>query len=186
MRTPRRQERARAATDEDSDPLSSSDEDGETLELLSLPTKERDHEAGPGRAGTDLSFPDDEPRAVPLLADDETVDEAALTLRSLLIGASLCILGASISQLFFFRSNAPSFSSFFITLVAYPLGQLLASILPEKKVKIGVGSWSWRVQLNPGPFTKKEHVLAVVFAASGSSASYAGEIISVQTLYYRE
>ncbi|GAA5905962.1 OPT family oligopeptide transporter [Sporobolomyces salmoneus] len=94
-----------------------------------------------------------------------------LTIRGFLLGTALCILGAAISQLFFFKSNAPSFSSFFIILVAYPLGKWLAHILPDS--------------LNhPAPFSKKEHVLVGVLASSGASAAYAGEIIAVQELYY--
>lgn len=99
---------------------------------------------------------------------------------------------AAISQLFFFKSNAPSFSSFFIILIAFPLGHGMTHILPES--------------LSTGPFNKKEHLLIGVMAGSGAvspsrpfrllgvrsthswagqSAAYAGEIISVQDLYYK-
>lgn len=68
-----------------------------------------------------------------------------LTPRVLILGTVLCIFGASISQLFFFKSNAPSFSSFFIILVSYPLGKWFDKLLP--------------VSLQRGPFGKKEHML---------------------------
>ncbi|GAA5979168.1 hypothetical protein JCM5350_007089 [Sporobolomyces pararoseus] len=101
--------------------------------------------------------------------DDPSIP--TLTIRVVILGTALCILGAAISQLFFFKSNAPSFSSFFIILVAFPLGKWLAHILPAS--------------LNhPAPFSKKEHVLVGVLASSGASAAYAGEIIAVQELYY--
>lgn len=68
-----------------------------------------------------------------------------LTPRVLILGTILCIFGASISQLFFFKSNAPSFSSFFIILISYPLGKWFDKLLP--------------VSLQRGPFGKKEHML---------------------------
>ncbi|GAA5824811.1 hypothetical protein JCM5353_006907 [Sporobolomyces roseus] len=106
--------------------------------------------------------------------DQEETDDTSiptLTIRVVLLGTALCILGAAISQLFFFKSNAPSFSSFFIILIALPLGKLFARYLPES--------------LNhPAPFSKKEHVLVGVLASSGASAAYAGEIVAVQELYY--
>jgi len=52
---------------------------------------------------------------------------------------------ASVSQIFFFKSNAPSFSSFFIILLSFPLGRLSDRFFPESLV--------------PGPFGKKEHLL---------------------------
>lgn len=79
----------------------------------------------------------------------------ALTFRVLLLGSLLCILGASVSQLFFFKSNAPSFSSFFIILISFPLGKLLASTLPPIECCL----FGQTFNLNPGPFSKKEHLL---------------------------
>jgi hypothetical protein len=82
-----------------------------------------------------------------------------------------CIIGASTSQLFFFKSNPPSFSSFFVILcelsklpfvlflvrvaltsisrltATYPLGNLMARYLPKRRV-LGVN-------LNPGKFSIK-------------------------------
>ncbi|SCZ87829.1 BZ3500_MvSof-1268-A1-R1_Chr2-3g05297 [Microbotryum saponariae] len=126
-------------------------------------------------------------------SDDPTLP--ALTFRVFILGTILCILGgqcssalllgpnrrpsadppinltAAVSQLFFFKSNAPSFSSFFVILIAFPLGHWMTSILPES--------------LSSGEFNKKEHLLIGVLAGSGASAAYAGEIISVQDLYYK-
>ncbi|GAA6032208.1 hypothetical protein JCM8097_007126 [Rhodosporidiobolus ruineniae] len=101
-------------------------------------------------------------------SDDTTLP--TLTFRVWLIGTILCIFGASVSQLFFFKSNAPSFSSFFIILISYPFGKLAERLLPDN--------------LNPGPFGKKEHMLIGILAGSGASAAYAGEIVAVQSLYY--
>ncbi|BGP25943.1 hypothetical protein JCM10295v2_004886 [Rhodotorula toruloides] len=93
-----------------------------------------------------------------------------LTPRVWILGTLLCIFGAAVSQLFFFKSNAPSFSSFFIILVAHPLGGWMDRLVPDS--------------LRRGAWNKKEHMLVGILAGSGASAAYAGEIISVQDLYY--
>ncbi|KAI5475497.1 hypothetical protein MNV49_001311 [Pseudohyphozyma bogoriensis] len=113
-------------------------------------------------------------------SDDPTM--TTLTFRVVLLGSILCIFGAAVSQLFFFKSNAPSFSSFFIILLAFPLGHLCANHLPDREYSFFENRV--RFSLNPGPFSKKEHLLIGVLAGSGASAAYAGEIISVQDLYY--
>jgi hypothetical protein len=119
-------------------------------------------------------------RKVVPLGDDP--DLPALTLRVFAIGLSLCVLGAGISTLLFFKSNAPSFSSFFVVLVSLPMGNLMATWLPAKRVRWGPFDFS----LNPGPYSIKEHVLTVITAVSGSSAAYGGDILAVQDLYYHQ
>lgn len=81
--------------------------------------------------------------------DDPTLP--TLTLRVLFLGSAFCILGASASQVFYFKSNAPQFSSYFVLLATYPLGHALARWLPKRRIL----GWD----LNPGPFGIKEHIL---------------------------
>ena len=69
-------------------------------------------------------------------------------------------MGASASQIFFFKSNAPSFSIYFVILVTYPLGYVLANerFIPR-------GRWFMGMELNPGKFSIKEAILVrYVFA----------------------
>jgi hypothetical protein len=84
--------------------------------------------------------------------DDTTLP--TLTLRVLLLGSMFCVMGASASQVFYFKSNAPSFSSYFVILVTYPLGHLLAN----ERV-IARGSKFMGFELNPGKFSIKEAIL---------------------------
>ncbi|OCF35596.1 OPT family small oligopeptide transporter [Kwoniella heveanensis BCC8398] len=102
-----------------------------------------------------------------------------LTLRVLLLGSTFCILGASASQVFYFKSNAPSFSSYFVILATYPLGHLLANerLIPRGKRVLG-----W--ELNPGRFSIKEAILVSVLSSSGASAAYAADILAIMDLYY--
>jgi len=84
--------------------------------------------------------------------DDTTLP--TLTLRVLLLGSMFCIMGASASQVFYFKSNAPSFSSYFVILVTYPLGHLLAN---ERVVRRSTRFMGF--ELNPGKFSIKEAIL---------------------------
>lgn len=81
-------------------------------------------------------------------------------------------VAASVSQIFFFKSNAPSFSSFFIILLSYPLGKLSDRILPD-----------W---LNPGPFGKKEHMLVSLLTdcVPLPCSCYASSVVACQALVW--
>ncbi|KAI8576592.1 hypothetical protein K450DRAFT_256344 [Umbelopsis ramanniana AG] len=114
-----------------------------------------------------------------------TVDNPSLpvyTFRAWFLGTIFCILGAAVSQFYFFRSNSLGYSSFFVTLVSYPLGVLLARILPNREWSIGRFSFS----LNPGPFNIKEHCLIVIMASTGGGSAYATDILAIQDLYYQQ
>lgn len=64
-----------------------------------------------------------------------------------------------LSQLFFYKSNSPGFSSYFVILVSLPVGRWLARNVPERTVVLPlIGT----VELNPGPFSIKEHLLVGV------------------------
>ena len=78
----------------------------------------------------------------------------SLTARTLLLGCGFCVLGASAAQVFYFKSNAPSFSPYFVILTTYPLGHGLASERVIRRGRRFLG-----VNLNPGPFSIKEAIL---------------------------
>lgn len=120
------------------------------------------------------------------LEDDPHI--TTLSVRVFVLGISFCVLGASISgrpasprgkrfesvsdlrtstELFFFKSSAPSLSAFFIILIVLPLGRAMARYLPVKVMSVG----PYTFNLNPGPFTAKEHMLTVILAGSGASAA---------------
>jgi hypothetical protein len=87
-------------------------------------------------------------RKIVPLGDDPTLP--TLTIRVFVLGLTFCIIGAAVSQLLYFKSNAPSFSSFFVVLVSLPLGNLMAKWLPDKMIYLGPLHFS----LNPGPFVR--------------------------------
>lgn len=57
-------------------------------------------------------------------------------------------------MVFYFKSNAPSFSSYFVILATYPLGRFMANerFFPRRWRVLGV-------EINPGPFSIKEAIL---------------------------
>ena len=159
--------------EEDEDEL----EEGEEIELAQL-LKDRDHrrsrstgperdsmdtEQGPrtplsGRFGKkhaeDEDDEDDDPMNLVSKAVPETDDPTlpALTIRVVLIGSFLCVIGAAVSQLFFYKSNSPSFSSYFVILVSLPIGRWLARVTPHYMLHI---PFFGSIPLNPGPFSIK-------------------------------
>ena len=74
--------------------------------------------------------------------DDPTLP--ALTWRALLIGSFFCVIGAAIAQLFFYKSNSPSFSSYFVILISLPMGRWLVLALvrrPWVGIPSPAGAW---------------------------------------------
>ncbi|WFD25942.1 hypothetical protein MNAN1_000915 [Malassezia nana] len=104
----------------------------------------------------------------------------SLTFRAVVLGTLFTILGAGMSQLFFYKSNAPSFSSYFVILVTLPIARWMARVLPDRTIHVA----GWRFRLNPGPFNVKEHVLIAVIVSSGATSAYASDIINIQELFF--
>jgi len=63
-------------------------------------------------------------------------------------------------------------------LLAYPLGQFLAKVLPDK----GFTMFGVRHSLNPGPFNKKEHMLITIMSNVAKSTPYTNYIVWIQYL----
>jgi hypothetical protein len=81
-----------------------------------------------------------------------------------LLGTFWCIGLAAANAVLAFRTNPFIVQSMLATLLSYPIGILLASILPKKYIGIGKFGFS----LNPGPFSIKEHVLISIMGSAGS------------------
>lgn len=122
--------------------------------------------------------------------DDPTLP--TLTIRVIVCGSLLAVVGAAVSQLLFFKSNAPSLGSFFVILVSLPMGRAMAAYLPSRMIRLPFGL---EVDLNPGPFGMKEHLLLTILASSvrrcprsrtperreqGTSVAYGADVIAIQ------
>jgi len=104
----------------------------------------------------DFAFEDESPypevRSAVANTDDPSMP--ASTLRAWVMGLLWAVVLPSINQFFWFRYPAVEVTGIVAQLVSYPLGRALAAYTPN-----------WRIlgtELNPGPFTIKEHVLITV------------------------
>lgn len=117
-----------------------------------------------------------EVRAVTEPFDDQTI--ACETLRVYILGVLWVGIGSVIDQFFSERQPSIGLGSSVVQVFLFPCGTLLHWILPTKKFKI----WKFEIDLNPGPWTHKEQLLATLFYSVTSGGSYVSTNIIVQKL----
>lgn len=98
------------------------------------------------------------------------------TIRVYILGIIWTGIGSFINQFFSERQPSISLSTSVVQIFLYPCGWLLAYILPKWKFKI----WRYTFDLNPGPWTFKEQMLATIFFSVSGSVSYVSYNIHVQ------
>lgn len=89
------------------------------------------------------------------------VDLPVNTVRAWCIGMFLCTIGSAVNMLFSLRNPTISLTTVVIQLVAYPLGLGWDLIFPDRHFALFLGH---KINLKPGPFNVKEHVLIVVMS----------------------
>ncbi|KAJ6096739.1 Oligopeptide transporter OPT superfamily [Penicillium sp. IBT 16267x] len=114
------------------------------------------------------------------LTDDPTL--FTITFRYFVLSALFVIPGAFLSQMSYFRTTSAPYSVFFVQIACHYVGHFLAKILPAWTVRLPGTSWSFN--LNPGPWSIKEHVLVTVTAASGATYNLAYAPIVLAELWY--
>lgn len=100
------------------------------------------------------------------------------TLRMWVLAMILSTIGAGMNMLFSFHSPSFSITTYVTSILAWPLGYYWGRFLPNWKI--------FGVELNPGPFTIKEHALICIGAnvvLSGGPA-YATDILLAQNRFY--
>ncbi len=108
----------------------------------------------------------------------DDVNTPSSTIRAWIIGLTFAVLMAFINQLFSIRQPAIHVGNSVAQLLAYPLGMTAARLLPDW----GIVLFGQRHSLNPGPFSKKEHMLITIMSSVGSHTVYTNHIIWVQYL----
>ncbi|KAI5451012.1 hypothetical protein NCC49_002503 [Naganishia albida] len=103
--------------------------------------------------------PYEEVRASVSNIDD--VEMPALTWRVWFLGLLFLVIRSGMETVFQFRSPSASFPLLSIQLFVYPLGKLLAHLLPLKIIHL---PFSLTIDLNPGPFNIKENTLIIIMA----------------------
>ncbi|KAI4740640.1 OPT-domain-containing protein [Aureobasidium sp. EXF-12298] len=117
-----------------------------------------------------------EVRAVVDNTDDPNMPCASL--RAYVIGLIFVSLLAFINQLFSIRQPSITVEANVAQLLAYPVGVAAARWLPDK----GFTLFGTRHSLNPGPFSKKEHMLITIMAKVGANLPYTDYVVWVQFL----
>ncbi|KAJ3522801.1 hypothetical protein NMY22_g11731 [Coprinellus aureogranulatus] len=117
-----------------------------------------------------------EVRAAVANTDDPTIPVS--TIRSWTLGLVWAIIIAGLNQFFFFRYPSVTISSLVAQLLIFPIGRIWAKIVPNVKI--------FGAELNPGPFSIKEHVLATIMAIVGAYSAYATDIVAVQRVFYNQ
>ncbi|KAJ7894815.1 OPT oligopeptide transporter [Mycena leptocephala] len=153
-----------------------SPEEIEALEAAALPEFDDpnlDKDAAiAGILEDDSPYP--EVRSAVANTDDPTIPVA--TVRAWTLGIFWAIIIPGLNQFFFFRYPAVTVTSIVAQLLTFPLGRAWARLFPNISL--------FGLQLNPGPFSIKEHVLITIMAGVGAGSAYATDIVAVQRVYY--
>lgn len=146
-----------------------------------------DEEVKEGKEGdvdSDNFADDDETvRDIPLavrriVSMTDNPEELTLTFRYFLLAVLFIVPGAFLSQMSYFRTTSAAYSVFFVQIASNYVGVWLAKVLPNKKI-LGIN-------LNPGPWSTKEHVLVTLSAASGATYNLAYAPVSIAELYFNQ
>jgi hypothetical protein len=121
-------------------------------------------------------------RRIVSLHDDTTLP--TITFRYFLLVLLFVSPGAFLQQLNMFRTTSAPYSIFFVQIAANYVGDWLAKTLPAWDIRIPFTKLSFN--LNPGPFSVKEHVLVVIAAASGATYNLAWTPLSLSEIYFDE
>ncbi|KAF8264241.1 OPT oligopeptide transporter protein-domain-containing protein [Lactarius quietus] len=100
------------------------------------------------------------------------------TLRAWVLGIISTVLVAGTGQFFYFRYPSVYISVLTPLLVSFPIGKLWERYVPNVTL--------FGMELNPGPFTIKEHAIIVIMSLSADTPAYATEIIAVQKVFYKQ
>jgi OPT family small oligopeptide transporter len=113
------------------------------------------------------------------LEDDPTLP--TITFRYFVLSVFFVVPGAFLSQMSHFRTRQAPYSIFFVQICCHYAGHLLAKRLPAWQVRLPFG---YGFNLNPAPWSIKEHVLVTLTAASGATYNLGYAPISIAELFY--
>lgn len=146
-----------------------------------------DEEVKAGRSSEtdsdDFADDDEAVRDIPLavrriVSMTDNPEELTLTFRYFVLAILFIVPGAFLSQMSYFRTTSAAYSVFFVQIASNYVGMWMAKVLPNKKI-LGIN-------LNPGPWSTKEHVLVTLSAASGATYNLAYAPVSIAELYFNE
>ncbi|KAG6849247.1 hypothetical protein H0H93_010061 [Arthromyces matolae] len=146
-----------------------------------------------------LSTEDDSPypEVRSAVANYDDPDMPSSTLRAWILGLCWAILIPGMNQFFYLRYPSVAIGGLVAQLLAFPIGRLSARLLPNITI--------FGLEVNPGPFSIKEHVihriaasapsqhssfcfkvLVTIMASVGAQSAYATDIVAVQRVFYHQ
>ncbi|GAA5921817.1 hypothetical protein JCM1841_005552 [Sporobolomyces salmonicolor] len=111
-----------------------------------------------------------------------------LTFRAWLIGLLFCIVISALNAFFNLRYPAPLITPIITQVLSYPVGKLLARLLPITSWPLP--RWMRRIgfpemfSFNPGPFNIKEHAVLVIMANISTSPAFGVNFLLVSDRFY--
>lgn len=106
------------------------------------------------------------------VSNTDDPDMVCSTFRAYVLAFVLSTIAGGANILFSFRYPAPSVAPVVVQLITYPLGKIMAAVLPTHVFTLpkwlGGGQWS----LNPGMFNIKEHALVAIAVNASVPQAY--------------
>lgn len=133
--------------------------------------------------------PDDDPllRDIPwqvrrVISLDDDPNTPVITFRYFFLTLLFIAPGAFLVQLNQFRTTFAPYSIFFVQIASNYLGDWMARYLPAWEIRLPFTKKSFN--LNPGPFSAKEHTMVTISASSGATYNMAFVPISMAELFF--
>lgn len=145
-----------------------------TKEGMSMGSNEEDD------ISEDSPFP--EVRASVSNIDDPTMP--VLTFRVIIISFFFATLVSGVNLFLMIRAPAPSISATVVMVVVYPLGKLLAIVLPMQEFHLPSWLGGYSFSLNPGPFNMKEHALIAAATSIAVHPSYVIHYLTAKEVFF--
>ncbi|KAH6665709.1 OPT oligopeptide transporter protein-domain-containing protein [Halenospora varia] len=139
--------------------------------------------------GPEEQIPDDDPllrdipwqvRRVVSLEDD--TEAPVVTFRYFFLAFLFIAPGAALVQLDQYRTTYAPYSIFIVQIGSHYFGDWMAKTLPAWNIRIPFTKWGFN--LNPGPFSSKEHVMITIAASTGATYNLAFAPISMAELFF--
>ncbi|GAA5890021.1 hypothetical protein JCM5296_004744 [Sporobolomyces johnsonii] len=111
-----------------------------------------------------------------------------LTFRAWLIGLLFCVIISALNAFFNLRYPAPLITPILTQVLSYPIGKLLARVLPITSWPLP--RWMRRIgfpemfSFNPGPFNIKEHAVLVIMANISTAPAFGVNFLLVSDRFY--
>ncbi|KAJ2200345.1 hypothetical protein IW141_001788 [Coemansia sp. RSA 355] len=115
------------------------------------------------------------------VSNKDSPELPCLTFRSWVLGIGFCAALSFVNQFYWFRENSIILGGFVVQLISFPLGYLMALLLPKRT--FNTFGWSW--SLNPGPFNIKEHVIVSIFAGASVGTAYGIDVVTIKRMWYK-